>query len=163
MIRKHLASSTKAFLFSFVISYMAMADAWMRRILWWSVCVCISIYLYVFVAVQIEYVKTNLWMVVRYIHISKTLWPFHVIFHVCFFQLSVFKMPSIHGLPSWGKSFWFCPSTRLEKSFNIQSTLLFFLVAVLWLGFQVRWSNFAHKIAREILLRFVSAQGCLCE
>lgn len=121
IIRKHLASSTKAFLFSFVISYMAMADAWMRRILWWSVCVCICIYLYVFVAEQIEYVKTNLWMVVRYIHISKTLWPFHVIFHVCFFSLVFSKCQAFMVCLPGASLFGFAPALawRNHSTFKV--------------------------------------------
>lgn len=121
IIRKHLASSTKAFLFSFVISYMAMADAWMRRILWWSVCVCICINLYVFVAEQIEYVKTNLWMVVRYIHISKTLWPFHVIFHVCFFSLVFSKCQAFMVCLPGASLFGFAPALawRNHSTFKV--------------------------------------------
>lgn len=121
IIGNHLASSTKAFLFSFVISYMAMADAWMRRILWWSVCVCICINLYVFVAEQIEYVKTNLWMVVRYIHISKTLWPFHVIFHVCFFSLVFSKCQAFMVCLPGASLFGFAPALawRNHSTFKV--------------------------------------------
>lgn len=103
-----------------------LSVTWQWQMLEWGgfyggVCVCICIYLYVFVAEQIEYVKTNLWMVVRYIHISKTLWPFHVIFHVCFFSLVFSKCQAFMVCLPGASLFGFAPALawRNHSTFKV--------------------------------------------